>query len=237
VTQRRRKRSSQAWARDGGGLRSARGGGACGKSARFSDTSELEVVAVWESGLNERGKRLNKFEVRALGDRWVELFGRLPPNFNLRPGTGERLLDPTTPQPPSPDDKDVLGWKTGRATNCTHGRLAVADNLPIELGEEIAATEKTAPRTTRAGEAHSGEEEPVVAGKSFWMASEHDRDQTWTVRLHASGPPTPTRLDATGRQLERGAVSGPMVTRGTDGRGINSSRLFYLRMLSKLLRC
>ena len=44
---------------------------ACALSSRFRDASELDVVRMWKTGKNEKGKPLTKFEVRALGGALV----------------------------------------------------------------------------------------------------------------------------------------------------------------------
>ena len=54
-------------------------------SSRFGTASELEVIDMWERGVNDRGKPLTKFELRALVERWCELFGRLPPGSRVEP--------------------------------------------------------------------------------------------------------------------------------------------------------
>ena len=47
---------------------------------RFYDAGPSRVVEMWASGKNEKGRPLSKFEVQALGERWCELFGSLPPS-------------------------------------------------------------------------------------------------------------------------------------------------------------
>ena len=47
---------------------------------RFKDASPSEVIRMWESGRNERGQKLSQFEFTALVERWLELFGALPPS-------------------------------------------------------------------------------------------------------------------------------------------------------------
>ena len=60
---------------------------ACALSSRFSHASELDVVDMWERGVNEDGKPLTKFEVRALVERWCELFGCFPPSVASEPNS------------------------------------------------------------------------------------------------------------------------------------------------------
>ena len=60
--------------------------------ARFRDAGPRQAIEMWKSGLNERGKPLNKFELQALAERWGELFGFLPP-------TDGAVASPSQPQP------------------------------------------------------------------------------------------------------------------------------------------
>lgn len=70
-------------------------------TSRFADAGPSRVVAMWESGQNEKGRPLSKFEIQALGDRWCELFGSLPPSM----GTGS---PPAAPSEPPPADDTML---------------------------------------------------------------------------------------------------------------------------------
>ena len=71
-------------------------------TARFSDASPTTVVAMWRSGRNEKGKRLSKFEVQALGERYWELFKAPPPSM------GQSGPAPTEPPPAPPADDNQL---------------------------------------------------------------------------------------------------------------------------------
>lgn len=71
---------------------------ACKLASRFNDAGPSRVVEMWRTGRNEKGKRLTKFETQALGDRWCELFGSLPPSV------GESSTPPAPPQPVPADD-------------------------------------------------------------------------------------------------------------------------------------
>ena len=74
-------------------------------AARFQDTSPSEVIEMWQSQTNEKGRKLTQFEFEALIERWLELFGRYPPN-------GEELNGPVPEQPsttePMPEDDTML---------------------------------------------------------------------------------------------------------------------------------
>ena len=69
---------------------------------RFYDAGPSRVVEMWETGRNEKGKALTKFEVQALGERWCELFGTLPPS------SGDTTTPPPTPSPPVPAHDEML---------------------------------------------------------------------------------------------------------------------------------
>lgn len=49
-------------------------------AARFADVTPAELVETWRTARNERGKRLSRFEVAALVEAWVRVFGCLPPS-------------------------------------------------------------------------------------------------------------------------------------------------------------
>jgi prophage regulatory protein len=74
-------------------------------STRFEDTTPSEVIRMWETCRNERGQRLTQFELEALVERWVGLFGAYPPSEDSAVPSGS-----TVPQPeePEPQDDDML---------------------------------------------------------------------------------------------------------------------------------
>jgi prophage regulatory protein len=65
-------------------------------AARFRDATPTEVIAMWESGTNEKGQGLNQFEFAALCERWIEIFNDLPPDHDAGDGATEL---PTQPLP------------------------------------------------------------------------------------------------------------------------------------------
>jgi prophage regulatory protein len=71
-------------------------------STRFTDATPAEVIRMWETGRKERGHKLTPSDVVALGERWLKLFGALPPS-DTEPGD-------TDPQPkePTPEDDTML---------------------------------------------------------------------------------------------------------------------------------
>ena len=69
--------------------------------ARFRTATPAAVIRMWESGKNEDGRKLTRFELRALVERWSELFGCLPPS-------GRVETKPTSPREAAPADNDML---------------------------------------------------------------------------------------------------------------------------------
>ncbi len=47
--------------------------------ARFAKATTLDLITMWATSTNETGKRLNTFEVEALVEAWLRVFGELPP--------------------------------------------------------------------------------------------------------------------------------------------------------------
>ena len=97
-------------------------------TARFADASPQRVIEMWESGRNEKGRPLSKFEVQALGERWCELFGCLPPTL------GTNSFPPTPAEPESQDDT-ILGMRevrrmTGLSTSTIKRQMARRSQRP-----------------------------------------------------------------------------------------------------------
>ena len=46
---------------------------------RFAKTTTLDLITMWATSTNETGKSLTKFEVEALVEAWLRVFGELPP--------------------------------------------------------------------------------------------------------------------------------------------------------------
>src|SRR6185437_331504 len=49
-------------------------------AAYYRHLDVSDVVRLWETGVNEKGKALTRFETAALIERWCELFGCSPPS-------------------------------------------------------------------------------------------------------------------------------------------------------------
>ena len=71
-------------------------------ASRFLHSSPTAVVHMWETGTNEKGKPLSRFELAALAERWGQIFGCLPPRDDADPSVTAR------PSEPEPADDDVL---------------------------------------------------------------------------------------------------------------------------------
>ena len=46
---------------------------------RFAKATTLDLMTMWATSTNETGKRLTTFEVEALVEAWLRVFGELPP--------------------------------------------------------------------------------------------------------------------------------------------------------------
>lgn len=68
-------------------------------ASRFRDAAPAEVIAMWETGTNEKGLRLDTFEFAALCERWIEIFNDVPPDHDAGDGATE------LPTQPLPDPK------------------------------------------------------------------------------------------------------------------------------------
>ena len=73
----------------------------CRLASRFADAGPSRVIAMWETGRNDKGRPLSKFELAALVERWCELFGCLPPSGGISAA-------PPTPVEPEPEDNTML---------------------------------------------------------------------------------------------------------------------------------
>jgi prophage regulatory protein len=76
--------------------------------SHFQDASPAEVVAMWQSQTNAKGRPLNQFEFEALVTRFFVLFGAYPAGDEELNGSA---ADPATPQEPEPADDTMLSVK------------------------------------------------------------------------------------------------------------------------------
>jgi prophage regulatory protein len=86
-------------------------------AARFSDAGPHRVIEMWGTGRNDKGKPLTKFEIRALVERWSELFGCLPP------ATGTSTAPATPVQPPPADDTMLRMRDVARITSMSPSNI------------------------------------------------------------------------------------------------------------------
>jgi predicted DNA-binding transcriptional regulator AlpA len=92
------------------------------RKGAFEDYEEqraLDVVNMWERGTNEHGKRLSRFELRALVERWCLLFGCFPPSVANEPNSA-------APAEPANDLES-------RADDDLMTRKEVADKLRVHI--------------------------------------------------------------------------------------------------------
>ena len=113
-------------------------------AARFRDAKRLDVIRMWDSGKNEKGKRLTKFEAHALAERWAALFGCLPPSGDeaeAKESAADKKAEPTA----VPGDDEMLNIKqVAKLTTMSESTIKrrVQDGLfpkPIYLSERRKA--------------------------------------------------------------------------------------------------
>jgi len=86
-------------------------------AAEFRHLGASDVLRLWQSGRNEKGRKLSKFEVMALGEQWAALTGQ-PGLPDLGNGTAAAPVPATPPSPaPMPADDRKLSIKDLR--ECT----------------------------------------------------------------------------------------------------------------------
>jgi hypothetical protein len=80
---------------------------------------------MYESGRNERGQKLSKFEFGALVERWIAIFGGLPPDLDDGDaGSSPDELLATQEIKPEPEDDTMLSRKdVSRLTNLSISTL------------------------------------------------------------------------------------------------------------------
>jgi prophage regulatory protein len=79
-------------------------------AARFRGLNAGDVLRLWESGRNEQGRKLSRFEVMALGEQWAALTGQ-PGLPNLGSATAPSPARPATPPAPVPADDTIIGMR------------------------------------------------------------------------------------------------------------------------------
>ena len=74
----------------------------------FDDASALDLIAMWETGKNLKGKPLNQWEGQALVEAWCRVFGELPPSDDDADAAKQ---EPSEPEPELPADDTMLRAK------------------------------------------------------------------------------------------------------------------------------
>lgn len=70
------------------------------QAAHFEHCSRRQLVRMWETGRNLKGRKLSEFEFKALCEAWVRVFNSIPPADG---GTGGSLALIETKPTPQPD--------------------------------------------------------------------------------------------------------------------------------------
>lgn len=102
--------------------------------AQFSETSPAKLLDMWESGKNEVGRKLSRFEREALVEALYRVFGDMPGALK-----GERGIEPAKSELP-PDDTMLDRKEVMRLTGISVSslkRLAPIQPLlkPVRLSE------------------------------------------------------------------------------------------------------
>ena len=74
---------------------------------RFAKATTLDLITMWATGANETGKRLTTFEVEALVEAWLRVFGELPPPLAQKKAPRSGGLE-ARPHPTR--DQEERGW-------------------------------------------------------------------------------------------------------------------------------
>lgn len=85
--------------------------------ARFRHCGPDDVIVMWETGTNEHGKRLTRFERQALVERWVCLFNSWPPSTDTSHAT------PPHPHDDPADDTMLRIEEVMRLTGISQSQL------------------------------------------------------------------------------------------------------------------
>jgi predicted DNA-binding transcriptional regulator AlpA len=110
--------------------------------AHYRHLDASNVVRLWESGTNEKGQHLSRFELAALVERWCELFGCLPPSDSV----GQNA--PATPPSEAEPQLDDLDTMT-RADVAKRLRASVSTVQRMEKDGRLPKPLRTGPRSRR----------------------------------------------------------------------------------------
>lgn len=76
--------------------------------SHFDGCSAHQLIDMWDSGMNLKGKPLSQWEGQALVEAWCRMFGELPPND---PDGDIAAQEPGAPEPELPADDTMLRTK------------------------------------------------------------------------------------------------------------------------------
>ena len=77
-------------------------------NTHFESCSAHQLIAMWETGKNLKGKPLSEWEGQALVEAWCRVFGELPPSDD---DGGAAEQEPSAPEPEMPADDTMLRAK------------------------------------------------------------------------------------------------------------------------------
>jgi len=111
-------------------------------AAYYRHLDVSDVVRLWETGVNEKGKALTRFETAALIERWCELFGCLPPSDSA--GQNAPTTRPSEAEPQF-DDLDRMT----RADVARRLRASISTVQRMESDGRLPKPLRTGPRARR----------------------------------------------------------------------------------------
>jgi len=76
--------------------------------SHFDGCSAHQLIDMWESGKNLKGKSLSQWETQALAEAWCRVFGELPPDDDT---PGDAPEPSAAPEPELPADDTMLRTK------------------------------------------------------------------------------------------------------------------------------
>jgi prophage regulatory protein len=72
-------------------------------TSHFDNATPNEFISMWESWRNTKGKPLSSFEVEALYEAWLRVFGDWPPSDENDADSDTSNYSEPTPEPPAND--------------------------------------------------------------------------------------------------------------------------------------
>jgi predicted DNA-binding transcriptional regulator AlpA len=137
-------------------------------ASHYQHLDASAIVRLWETGVNETGKTLTRFETAALIERWCDLFGCLPPSDSV--GQNAPAAQPTEAEPQL-DDLDTMT----RADVARRLRSSVSTVHRMEKDGRLPKPIRSGPRMRR---------HLVRDVNALIEQLEHERDMQHRGRLH-----------------------------------------------------